>query len=306
LVSERIANIHESTTLKISAMAKKLNKSGLDVIDLGVGEPDFATPQNICEAGCNSIRNGETHYAPTSGIAELRQAIAEKLCDENKLAVTADDVVVTPGAKMAVFATVQALMQEGDECVLIGPSWVSYEPCVAFSGGHVVWGQVDEDFMPVDLAETITRKTKLILMNSPCNPTGAVFDRKILKEISDLAVDHDLFVVSDEIYEKIIYDRAHKHRIASGHGGSNSDHQWIFQVLRHDWLASRLFNRPQGDSEVGNQAVIPFRLAGHNLRAKGRGRGLERTSGCRQGHEGRVLRQKRSLCLWSAEDGDYL
>jgi aspartate aminotransferase len=204
-----MANIHESTTLKISAMAKKLNKSGLDVIDLGVGEPDFATPQNICEAGCNSIRNGETHYAPTSGIAELRQAIAEKLCDENTLQVTADDVVVTPGAKMAVFAAVQALMQEGDECVLIGPSWVSYEPCVTFSGGHVVWGQVDEDFMPVDLAETITKKTKLILMNSPCNPTGAVFDRKILKEIRDLAVDHDLFVVSDEIYEKIIYDREH-------------------------------------------------------------------------------------------------
>lgn len=204
-----MANIQESTTLKISAMAKKLNKSGLDVIDLGVGEPDFATPQNICEAGCNSIRNGETHYAPTIGIAELRQAIAEKLCEENKLTVTADDVVVTPGAKMAVFAAVQALMQEGDECALIGPSWVSYEPCVAFSGGHVVWGQVDEDFRPVDLAETITKKTKLILMNSPCNPTGAVFDRKILNEIRDLAVDHDLFVVSDEIYEKIIYDREH-------------------------------------------------------------------------------------------------
>lgn len=209
MVSKRMANINESTTLKISAMAKKLNKSGLDVIDLGVGEPDFATPQNIREAGCNSIINGETHYAPTSGIAELRQAIAEKLCDENKLKVTADDVVVTPGAKMAVFAAVQALMQEGDECVLIGPSWVSYEPCVAFSGGHVVWGQVDEDFMPVDLAETISKKTKLILMNSPCNPTGAVFDLKILKEIRDLAVDHDLFVISDEIYEKIIYDREH-------------------------------------------------------------------------------------------------
>lgn len=209
MVSERIANIHESTTLKISAMAKKLNKSGLDVIDLGVGEPDFATPQNICEAGCESIRNGETHYAPTNGIAELRQAIAEKLCDENMLEVTADDVVVTPGAKMAVFAAIQALMQEGDECLLIGPSWVSYEPCVAFSGGQVAWGQVDEGFMPVDLAKSITRKTKLILINSPSNPTGAVFDHKILEEIRDLAVDHDLFVISDEIYEKIIYDKEH-------------------------------------------------------------------------------------------------
>jgi aspartate aminotransferase len=209
LVSERMASIHESTTLKISAMAKKLNKSGLDVIDLGVGEPDFATPQNICQAACDSIKNGETHYAPTTGIAELREAIAEKLCDENMLEVTADDVVVTPGAKMAVFAAFQALLEEGDECVMIGPSWVSYEPCAAFAGAKVAWSQVDEDFMPVDVAETITRKTRFILVNSPSNPTGAVFDRKVLEEIRDLAVDHDLFMVSDEIYEKIIYDREH-------------------------------------------------------------------------------------------------
>jgi aspartate aminotransferase len=204
-----MSSIHESTTLKISAMAKKLNKSGLDVIDLGVGEPDFATPQNICQAACDSIKNGETHYAPTNGIAELREAIAEKLCDENMLEVTADDVAVTPGAKMAVFAAFQALLEEGEECVLIGPSWVSYEPCAAFAGGKIAWSQVDEDFMPIDVAETITRKTRFILVNSPSNPTGAVFDLKILEEIRDLAVDHDLFVVSDEIYEKIIYDREH-------------------------------------------------------------------------------------------------
>jgi aspartate aminotransferase len=209
LVSERMANIHESTTLKISAMAKRLCKDGLDVIDLGVGEPDFATPRNICDAGCTSIKNGETHYAPTNGIAELRQAIADKLVEENKLKVTAEDVVVTPGAKMAVFAAVQAVLQEGDQCVLIGPSWVSYEPCIAFAGGNVVWGKVDENFMPVDLAKSITRKTKLILINSPSNPTGAVFDKKILQEIKDIAIDHDLLVISDEIYEKIIYDNEH-------------------------------------------------------------------------------------------------
>jgi len=209
MVSQRMSSIHESTTLKISAMAKKLNKSGLDVIDLGVGEPDFATPQNICQAACDSIKNGETHYAPTNGIAELREAIAEKLCDENMLEVTADDVAVTPGAKMAVFAAFQALLEEGEECVLIGPSWVSYEPCAAFAGGKIAWSQVDEDFMPIDVADTITRKTRFILVNSPSNPTGAVFDLKILEEIRDLAVDHDLFVVSDEIYEKIIYDREH-------------------------------------------------------------------------------------------------
>ncbi len=214
MVSARMASIHESTTLKISAMAKRLTASGLDIIDMGAGEPDFATPKHIVEAGCESIRMGETHYTPTAGIPELRQAIAEKLCDENMLDVTADDVVVTPGAKMADFAAIQALLQEGDECVLIGPSWVSYEPCVAFAGGEVVWGDVDEKFLPVGLGETITPRTRLILVNSPGNPTGAVFGRKVLEEVRDLSCDHDLFVISDEIYEKIIYD--HERHISIG------------------------------------------------------------------------------------------
>jgi aspartate aminotransferase len=209
MVSVRMASIHESTTLKISAMAKKLAAGGLDIIDMGVGEPDFDTPKHIVEAGCSSIRAGETRYAPTAGIPELRRVIADKLVRENSLHATADDVVVTPGAKMAVFAAIQALLQEGDECLLIGPSWVSYEPCVAFAGASVSWGRVDENFMPVDLAESISARTRLIIVNSPSNPTGSVFDRKTMEEIRDLAVDHNLSVISDEIYEKIIYDHEH-------------------------------------------------------------------------------------------------
>lgn len=209
MVSKRMASIRESTTLKISDTAKKLTARGLDIIDMGVGEPDFDTPKHIVEAGCNSIRRGETHYAPTGGIPELRQAIAEKLNRENQIHAAAEDVIVTPGAKMAVFAAVQAIMQEGDECVLIGPSWVSYEPSVAFAGGSVVWGKVDSNFMPQDIAGNISSKTRLIIVNSPSNPTGGVFSRRVLEEIRDLAVDKDLFVISDEIYEKIIY--GHKH-----------------------------------------------------------------------------------------------
>ena len=129
MVSVRMASIKESTTLKISAIAKKLAAGGLDIIDMSVGEPDFDTPDYIVEAGCNSIRIGETNYAPTVGIPELRRAVADKLSRENSLHTTADDVIVTPGAKMAVFAAIQALLQEGDECALIGPlPWVSYEP----------------------------------------------------------------------------------------------------------------------------------------------------------------------------------
>jgi aspartate aminotransferase len=209
MVSARMASIQESTTMKISAMAKKLSAAGQDVIDMGVGEPDFDTPKHIVEAGCSSIKMGETRYAPTAGIPELRRIIAEKLAGENCLPVTPDDVVVTPGAKMAVFAAIQALLSEGEECVLIGPSWVSYEPCVAFAGGRVSWAKVDENFMPLDLAESISARTRLIIVNSPSNPTGSVFDRKTLEEIRDLAVDHNLFVISDEIYEKIIYDHEH-------------------------------------------------------------------------------------------------
>lgn len=209
LVSERLASIPESTTMKISAMAKKLNAAGLDVIDLGVGEPDFDTPKNICDAAVSSIQRGDTHYLPTSGIPELRAAIAEKLRRENGIEVSPDLVSVVPGAKMAIFAAMQALLDEGDEGVLIGPSWVSYEPCISFAGGRVRWAEVDEEFEPISLADSITPKTRMILVNSPSNPTGAVFDRSILEEIRDLAVDHDLLVLSDEIYEKIIYGTDH-------------------------------------------------------------------------------------------------
>jgi aspartate aminotransferase len=205
LVSERLASIPESTTMKISAMAKKLNAAGLDVIDLGVGEPDFDTPKNICDAAIRSLARGDTHYLPTSGIPELRAAIAEKLSQENGIEVSPDLVSVVPGAKMAIFAAMQALLDEGDEGVLIGPSWVSYEPCINFAGGRVRWAEVDDRFEPVSLADSITPKTQMILVNSPSNPTGAVFGREILEEIRDLAVDHDLMVLSDEIYEKIIY-----------------------------------------------------------------------------------------------------
>jgi aspartate aminotransferase len=209
LVSERLASIPESTTMKISAMAKKLNAAGLDVIDLGVGEPDFDTPKNICDAAISSLERGDTHYIPTSGIPELRAAIAEKLYNDNGIEVSPDLISVVPGAKMAIFAALQALLDAGDECVLVGPSWVSYEPCVNFAGGRVRWAEVDEEFKPMDLAESITSKTKMILVNSPSNPTGAVFGREILEEIRDIALDHDLMVLSDEIYEKIVYGQDH-------------------------------------------------------------------------------------------------
>ena len=178
-------------------------------VNLSQGVCDTEVPEVVMAEAAAAMREGYNIYTRYDGLPELRRAIADKLAKENGLAVTSDDVSVTPGAKMAVFAAIQALLQEGDECVLIGPSWVSYEPCVAFAGGSVSWARVDESFMPQDLAESISPKTRLIIVNSPSNPTGSVFDGRILKEIRDLAVDHDLLVISDEIYEKIIYDHQH-------------------------------------------------------------------------------------------------
>jgi len=212
--------------MKISAMAKRLNAAGLDVIDLGVGEPDFDTPKNICDAAVSSIQRGDTHYLPTSGIPELRAAIAEKLRRENGIEVSPDLVSVVPGAKMAIFAAMQALLDEGDEGVLIGPSWVSYEPCISFAGGRVRWAEVDEEFEPISLADSITPKTKMILVNSPSNPTGAVFDRSILEEIRDLAVDHDLLVLSDEIYAMTGWRLGYL-------AGPQEVMKWVNRILSH-------------------------------------------------------------------------
>lgn len=209
MVSKRLASIEESATMRISSEAKRLNSEGFDIIDLGVGEPDFDTPRHICDAACRHMMEGKTRYTPTNGIPELRRAIAKKFREENRIPAVPDDVIVTPGAKMAVFAAIQALLDEGDEMVLIGPSWVSYEPCIKFAGGRPVWADVDQDFMPIDLPEAITERTKAILVNSPCNPTGAVFGREVMREIRDLAIDHDIYVVSDEVYEKIIYGHEH-------------------------------------------------------------------------------------------------
>jgi len=171
---------------------------------------------------------------------------------------------------------------------LIGPSWVSYEPCAAFAGGKIEWSQVDEDFMPIDVADTITRKTRFILVNSPSNPTGAVFDLKILEEIRDLAVDHDLFVVSDEIYEKIIYDREHISIGSLREWRTGPSQLTIFQGLRHDRLAVGLFDRSERDHEMGHQASLTFGLTGYYFRSKGRSRGIEGATKCRGCHGGRV------------------
>ncbi len=211
MVSKRLLNIEESATLRMTNLANDLKREGHDVISFSLGEPDFDTPKNITDAAVESLRRGDTHYSPSPGIPELRLAIAEKLNEENNLNIEPAHVIVTPGAKQAVFEAILAVLDEGDEAILFDPAWVSYDPCIKIAGGKTVFSPLDpeNDFNPTDVAGYITPRTKLIVLNSPSNPTGGIFSKDVIKEIADLAIDHDITVISDEIYEKIIYDKEH-------------------------------------------------------------------------------------------------
>ncbi len=211
MTAKRLLNITESATLRISNLASELKSQGKDIISFSLGEPDFTTPSHIIDAAKASLDRGDTHYTPSPGIPELRKAIAQKLKKENNIEAKAGNIIVTPGAKQAIFEVMLSVLQEGDEAILFDPAWVSYDPCVKLSGAKTVWAGTsrDDGFMPVGPGEYITRKTKLIVINSPCNPTGGVYGRETLKELADLAIDKNIMVLSDEIYEKIIYDKEH-------------------------------------------------------------------------------------------------
>lgn len=211
MTAKRLKNITESATIRISNLANELKNQGKDIISFSLGEPDFNTPGHIISAAKASLDRGETHYTPSPGIPELRRAIAEKLKTENNIDTKAGNIIVTPGAKQAIFEVMLSVLQEGDEAVIFDPAWVSYDPCVKLAGARTVWAQTTRDngFTPAGPGDFITNRTKLIVINSPCNPTGGVYGKSTLKEIADLAVDKNIMVLSDEIYEKIIYDKKH-------------------------------------------------------------------------------------------------
>ena len=216
VISSRVRHIPESATMKIADIAAKLRSEGQDIISFSLGEPDFETPENIKRAAKTALDRGETHYTQGSGIPELREAIAEKLKNDNNLGVSPADVLVTTGAKQAIFEAICTLIDEGDEVLLLDPAWVSYSAIVKFAGGKPVMVPVSEQegYVPVDLQSHMTRNTKLLILNSPCNPTGAVYGKNVIKAAAEAAEDHGVFVLSDEVYEKIIYGAKH-HSIGS-------------------------------------------------------------------------------------------
>ncbi len=209
-LAERVRQLRPSPTLAVSDRARALRQQGIDVIDLGGGDPDFPTPKHICDAAAEAMYRGETHYVASAGIPELRRAIARKLEVENGIRVTPDEIIVTPGGKAALFVTILALVGPGDDVLMFDPGWVSYEPMVVMAGArclHVPLRPDDNYRITREAIEAVlTPQTRVMIVNSPNNPTGRVLTREEAEAIVGVAREHDVLVISDEIYEKIIYD----------------------------------------------------------------------------------------------------
>ncbi len=210
-LSEKVAGIAPSATIEISNAAKRMVQEGIDVISLSIGEPDFDTPKHITDACIDALRRGETHYAPSQGIPELTAAIAGKITRENGFPASPDQVIVTCGAKDAIYEAMEAVINPCDEVLILDPAWVSYEPCVQLAGGTTRHHAVDPETFQLDdsLLEAVNGNTRMIVVNSPSNPSGAVLDERSLRLVADICTDHDIIALSDEIYEKLVYEKEH-------------------------------------------------------------------------------------------------
>ncbi len=215
LFAGRVRNVGPSPTLAVSQRARELRLEGIDVIDLGGGDPDFITPQHIREAAAAAMNGGDTHYAPSQGTPALLEAIARKLQNDNQVSVNPKtDIIVTPGGKSAIFQAFMTFVEPGVDVMLLEPAWVSYQPMVELAGGRTIGVPLDPDtnfaITREILEQYVTPETRVLLLNSPNNPTGRVATMDELTAIADFAKAHDLIVFTDEMYEKIIFgDHTH-------------------------------------------------------------------------------------------------
>jgi aspartate aminotransferase len=202
-----------SPTLSITAKAKAMKAQGEDVLSFAAGEPDFNTPEVVCKAAIDALNQGFTKYTPSSGIPDLKNAIVGKLERENGLKYEPGQIVVGCGAKHSVYNSMMTLLNPGDEAILLAPYWMTYADQIGLAGGIpvVVKSDLSTNFVPdIDAIKAkITPKTKLIMVNSPSNPTGAVYPKETLEAIAELAVEHNLWIISDEIYERLVYGTTH-------------------------------------------------------------------------------------------------
>ena len=221
MISERVKRVQESGTMKMKELAGQKKAEGKNIISFTVGEPDFDTPKHIVEAAKKALDDGKTRYLDAPGLPELREAVANMEKNDNNVPCDKSNVLITP-TKQAIFETILATINEGEEVIMPDPAWVTYEPCVQLAGGKAVPVVTTDEHefrvLPEKVAELITDKTKMILLNSPSNPCGAVYTHEDIKGLADLAKDHDLLVLSDEVYEKIIFDGMKHHSIAAEPG----------------------------------------------------------------------------------------
>lgn len=211
-LAKRVSALTPSTTLAITAKAKEMKDSGIDVIGLGAGEPDFNTPMPIIEEAYHAMLNGQTKYTPANGLPALRKSICDKLQKDQGLSYSPAEVVVTNGAKHALYTLFQAILDPGDEVIIPTPYWVSYPEQVVLAEGVPVHiqGHEHQQFKvtPEQIEEAITDRTKAVILNSPSNPTGMIYSEEELRSIGEVCLKHDILIVSDEIYEKLVYDGA--------------------------------------------------------------------------------------------------
>jgi aspartate aminotransferase len=210
-LSKRAQDLSPSPLLVLDGRVKQLQAAGKNIINLGLGEPDFPTPQPIKQAGISAIQEDFSHYTPTAGIQELREKIAQKLLTENQLAYDPSQIVVGVGCRQLLFNAFQVLCNKGDEVLLATPTWISYIEQIKLAQAVPVLIELSAPFRltAADVAAKISSKTKVLLLNSPANPTGAVIDPKELEKIAQLARKHNFWIISDEIYEKILYRGKH-------------------------------------------------------------------------------------------------
>ncbi|WP_341356533.1 pyridoxal phosphate-dependent aminotransferase [Rossellomorea sp. y25] len=209
-LADRVSALTPSTTLAITAKAKEMKSQGIDVIGLGAGEPDFNTPEHIIKAAHESMTEGHTKYTPSGGMAKLKEAVIHKFETDQKLTYAPSEIIVTSGAKHALYTLFQVLLNEGDEVIIPTPYWVSYPEQVKLAGGTpvIVEGKEENEYKitPQQLKETITPKTKAVILNTPSNPTGMLYSPEELHAIGEVCLENDVLIVSDEIYEKLVYD----------------------------------------------------------------------------------------------------
>jgi len=219
MLSDRARKIKPSPTLAIDAKAKAMKASGIDIVNFGVGEPDFDTPENIKEAAIKALKDGFTKYTPVGGIDPLKDAIIEKFRKDNNLNYTREEIIVSCGAKHSLYNIAQAIYSPGDEVLIPSPYWVSYPDQTLLNDATPVFIKTHEadSFMvkPEVLESHISSKTKALILNSPSNPTGLTYDRKTLERVAEIVLRHNLYIISDEIYEKLTYDGFEHISIAS-------------------------------------------------------------------------------------------